>query len=153
MNRDSEPEDDDDQALSKEFRVLREMEPPPGLREKCLAAANEAAPVMPHRSVSLIAKAWPNAGILASAVAASLLVGIGIGWSLRGATNENLSSDQSEAEPDNLVFVSAWDTNATSQVEFDERSSEKLFFVEETYLCGVGRIQSSTKYQRIGESK
>lgn len=44
MNRHNKPGDDDDQALSEEFRVLREMEPPPGLREECLAAANEAAP-------------------------------------------------------------------------------------------------------------
>ncbi|MCO8123292.1 hypothetical protein NHH03_16200 [Stieleria sp. TO1_6] len=149
MNRHNEPGDDDDQALSEEFRVLREMEPPPGLREKCLAAANDAAPVTPHRSVNLSAMAWP--GILASAVAASLLVGIGIGWSLRGETKTSGTNEQVAQDSDSVPMGEIANAMATSAVNDLETLDKTTFRQEETYLCGVGRIKSKSMIQLSGE--
>lgn len=151
MNRHNEPADDDDQALSEQFRVLREMEPPPGLREKCLAAANEAAPVMPHRSVNPTATAWPNAGILASAVTASLLVGIGIGWSLRGETNTSGTNEQVAQGSDSVPLGEIANAMAMSAVKYDETLDKTTFRQQETYLCGVGRIKSKSMIQLSGE--
>ncbi|TWT66696.1 hypothetical protein [Allorhodopirellula solitaria] len=151
MTRHSEPRDDDDQALSEEFRGLREMEPPPGLREKCLAAANEAAPATPHRSVNLIATAWPRAGILVSAIAASLLVGIGIGWSLRGETNASGTNEQVAQDSDSAPLGEVASAMATSAVNYDETLDKTTFRQEETYLCGVGRIKSKSIIQLSGE--
>lgn len=151
MIRDNDPPEHDDQALRDEFRSLRELEVPPTLHPKCLAAANAAVSVSAHRSAKTGTRARQRAVMFASAVAASLFVGIGVGWVLRGKVDiPDINQRVTEIAETTPVHEIA-NVMATSAVHFDERLDKTTFRREETYLCGVGRIRSKSMIQLSGE--
>lgn len=147
----SETSDDDDQTFNNELHFFRQLEPPANLREKCMIAASAAVSLSHHRSASNRSIAWRRAAMLASATAASLLIGIGIGWSLRGEAESSSINQQIANTPQTASVGEMANARATSTVQYDERIGEATYRQEETYLCGVGRIRSKSMIQLIGE--
>lgn len=146
MNQDN-MHSDDDAPIRDACRNLREMEIPSQLKSKCLTAAqNGLASAGLTQSLPLEATS-SQVSKLPVAIAASLLVGVGLGWILRGNAQPSVREDLAQIKPKSVFMTPRPTTNATSIVEYQERSSEESFFTKETYLCGVGRIQSKSKYQ------
>ncbi len=149
----------DDEVIRDLLEPIRDLDVPPGLEATCLAAALDgslmAEKLQTHRSGGG-ATAWVRYSI---AIAASLLIGLGLGWFARGQgateatkiSGEPLltkSVPESETRPPDFQIPFA-----TSLVEYQEGDIERSFFTEEIYLCGVGRIQSKSEYRIVGESK
>ena len=148
--------DDDDRMLHASLEPLRNLTTPAELETKCVQLVSEMA----KASDGVQQQSSPSRNhlsVLFLAVAASLLVGTAIGWTLRGSHKEAAPVAKAEREPINEgIFESAIlvPTQSTSQVEITPDSTfQPTYFAEEFYLCGVGVIQSSSRYEFLKESK
>ncbi|QDT06994.1 hypothetical protein K227x_54180 [Rubripirellula lacrimiformis] len=143
----------DDQYLRDALRTVREMEIPSKLKANVLAAALDGLAsselIRPIDSADTRSQRFR----LPAAIAASLLVGIGLGWTLRGGTSQSVGEVQVRSKSLPSMPASVWPANATSNVDYQDNRSGKFAFTEETYLCGIGRIQSSSKYQTWEETQ
>ena len=126
---------------------------PSDLKARCLAAAQVGFANTNLRQPSELRKASSHAFKLPIAVAASLLVGMSIGWILRGEAPTSLREDVVRANSIFATPVPPPNANATSIVQYQEESEEETFFTEEIYLCGVGRIQSKSARQIFREQQ
>ena len=151
-NDDSASNDKEDQDFHDELHCLRQIEIPPGLKADCLAAA--ASGLARARIDTPVALGNTKNGrfIFPAAIAASLFVGTSLGWIMRGQSSGNVSVVQVKAKSFTQKSGHPLGTNATSAVKYYESTSEKYFYTEETYLCGVGRIMSKSQLQIPGES-
>ena len=152
MNQDK-MDSDDDEILRDAFRNVRKIEVPPELKAKCLAAARDGmASAGSTRPVEVKHKRI-QAFKLPAAIAASLLIGVSLGWVLRGNLHESGGNDHVRANPRPITIAPGSRANATSIVNNDDGGSEKSLFIAETYLCGVGRLQSRSDYRILGEEQ
>lgn len=158
--------DDDDADFHSELRFLREIEPPPHLRSQCMAAATQAITEVPQSMVNARETRRRLTAQFACAVAASLMIGIGIGWSLRGSPSRSHETPQVHEHPDNALAsqpmnraarnvhaasIAETSNAATSTVLAEESFTKGSMRQHETYLCGVGRIRSNTMFFVDGE--
>jgi len=149
----------DDEIIRKLLRPAGDMNLPPGLEAKCLAAAREGSLTVGKTQQNLSDDLVATRVRFAVSMAASLLIGLGVGWLLRGQVaiditeiSEESLPTKSEPTPERRAPILQMPF-ATSQVKFQEGGVEKSFFTEEVYLCGVGRILSKSEYRITGESK
>ena len=128
-NQASNDFDQDDEALFELFQPLREIEAPDLLGE-CLQAISTCPKA--SRAVTQRSQSFP---VLLAAIAASLLVGTAFGWTLRGS---NKVADESVDAPSNEARTVVAANEVASVVD------ESSYYAREIYLCGVGRIYSSS---------
>ena len=152
MNQDmTDPEDD--QTLRDAFDDYRAITPSDDLEAQCLAAAQRGLENADSNQPLHVKKMRSHAFKLPAAIAASLLVGFGSGWLMRDSTLQNIGAEHAATQPQPIFGLPAASVNATSAVDFDGASPERSYFVSETYLCGVGRIQSKSSYLVSGDQK
>ena len=144
---------DDDRYLRDAFLDARDMDIPSGLKARCIAAAQDGLASVPSSESLKLTQETSQTLRLLIAVAASLLIGVSLGWVLRGQTTKIADSIQTPAKPQVKLFVPAANANATSVVEYEKGGSGRSFFVKETYLCGVGRIESRSNYRIDGDQE
>jgi len=159
MTQHDPPWTSDDEVIRKLLRPAGNMSLPPGLEAKCLAAAREGSLTVGKTQKNQSDDLVPLRIRFAVSMAASLLIGLGAGWLLRGEVAIDITKisgvslpTSSEPKPETRSPILQMPF-ATSRIEFQEGGVEKSFFTEEVYLCGVGRIQSKSAYKITGESK
>ena len=156
-NRNDEARDDGE--FRELFDPIRGMTAPVGLDRKCLEVAREATAraAATDRSSEEMSARFPYWLV---AIAASLLIGLSIGWTLRGQAEKGTVSSTTGMLP---VQVSSRFPNhrpvgepfdATSTVDYHQDGVNKPHFItREIYLCGVGRVQSKSEFQFLGEKQ
>ena len=147
--------DDDDRMLHKSLAPLRDLKPTGDWQSSITHLPDSfttAAPLKPLDPTASGSMRW----ILA--IAASLLVGIATGWTLRGSRTDVADQSGAITRPvvDDLVAISAVQLPAqsTANVETDQLQKDRpTYYAEELYLCGVGVVQSTSRYQFAKETR
>ncbi len=159
MTQHDSPWNSDDEVIRKLLRPVGDMNLPLGLEAKCLAAGREGSLTVGKTQKNQSDDLVPTRVRFPVSMAASLLIGLGAGWLLRGQVAIDITKTSDVSLPTSLEpkpetrFPFLQMPFATSRVEFQEGGVEKSFFTEEVYMCGIGRIQSKSEYRITGESK
>ena len=149
----------DDEELRDLFRPMCELDAPSGLSERCLEAVRISSDAKPIAGLRLQSAQPQRPYLFASTVAASLLIGVTIGWFLRGETSTHFAEVKDSTSPPEVVNPGTNAAgplhlvNATSRVEYQEGVTNQHFTTSEIYVCGLGRIQSKSAFQISGESR
>lgn len=149
----------DDEELRDQFRPMRELDAPPRLSERCLDAVRISLDAKPIAGLQLQSAQPRRPHLFASTVAASLLIGIAMGWFLRGEESTHFaevkdSTSLPEVANPRINAVSPLHLfNATSRVEYQEDITNQRFSTSEIYVCSLGRIQSKSAFKISGESR
>lgn len=158
MTENRNDEDRDDWELRELFQPIRDINAPAGLGQKCLEVVRKMS------RQETVTDRFPQAtnarkSHLPVAIATSLMIGLSIGWTLRGqAENGSVSSTTGMPVEANIQFPNHVPTgesfDATSTVDYHhEVAAKPRFITREFYLCGVGRIQSKSEVQFLGEKQ
>lgn len=151
----------DDDEIRELLKPLREIDAPSGIDVKCWVAtrnfSNPSNTIAQRNSNSN----WHSRLVVFAAIAASLLMGVAMGWTARGQVAESVSlnatppmdvADRSDG-PSHIIhrFRPNELADATSTVDYQEGAGNPIFVTQEFYLCGAGRIQSKSEYLLKGE--
>jgi len=146
--------DDDDRMLHESLAPLRDLKPTGDWESN--------VPHLPARLTATNPRESSGSNADGSirwllAIAASLLVGMVAGWTLRGSQPSIAveSGPITHPEVDDLVAstAAAPPTRSSANVETDLVQKDRpTYYTEELYLCGVGLVQSSSTYQFTEET-
>jgi len=148
--------DEDDAMLYDALGPLREITPPERLQGKCAEVLSNSQTLSPNLN-----RYAGRRSLLRSALtmAATMLIGTAIGWTLRGSANgivdDRPVSDRSEPFDTIMpvaVFPSAAVASSSVMIN-SEAGDEPSYYAEEFYLCGVGTVYSSSRYHYSMDSK
>ena len=147
--------DEDDRMLHESLAPLRDLKPTGDWQSNIAHLPDSVT------TTTSLESSRPTAGgsmrwILA--IAASLLVGIATGWTLRGSQTDVVGQSGAITHPvvDDRVAISAVQLPARSTVSVETDQFQKdrpTYYAEELYLCGVGVVQSTSRYQFAKETR
>ena len=141
MNHDISDMSSGDDSFRELLAPLRSLAPDPKAQAANRRAVTAELSRMPAPSVSGASRLRRGAGLLA-VIACTLVAGIGVGWTARGAAN---GADQLKAANDEQTIPPLTDVKRND--ELIEEPASLAFYASETYVCGIGRIRSSSGYR------
>ena len=138
--------DDDDRMLRDSLAPLRDLKPVHDLKVSPTPAETMTDGEGLHASDSARLRRLLS-------IAASLLIGTAIGWTMRGPHVETTAPLPSKGAKVIAATVRL-PARSTASVEYDPSSEDRpAYFTDELYLCGVGVVQSTSHYQFAKENR
>lgn len=148
--------DDDDRMLHDSLAPLRDIKPTAASKAEINPGTTPAETRAGGEGLHASDSGRPSdSGRLRwlLSIAASLLVGTAIGWTMRGSHGET-NAPLSRADTSIIAATVRIPVRSTATIESTQPTdATPSYYTEELYLCGIGVVQSNSSYYFAKETR